>query len=261
MDPALDTPDLPPRTDGGFKLLRRLELPEHAGALAHLGYVDERCTELFPGDALHERFARALAARRAVPFKELCESFEFFARVRRPLYRTGRNAPRAPVLADLCSGHGLVGALFALYERSIERVLLIDERPPPSRAKVLDAAREVAPWTADKLELADGRLKDVGARLPHGAAIVAVHACGALTDEAIALGLALEGPIAVMPCCRPHGRSPAPPGLARALGDDVAFDVDRTYTMERAGWSVAWDTIPAAITPMNRILVGRPPRG
>lgn len=243
-----------------FRLLPRLALPEHADALVRTGYVHDGCTALFPGDALHERFARALAARRAVPLKELAESFEFFARVRRPLYRTGRRAPRAPVLADLCSGHGLVGTLFALYERAVERVVLIERTPPPSRAKVLDAAREVAPWTADKIELRDGRIAAVAETLPRGTAVVAVHACGALTDQAIALGLDRGGPIAVMPCCRPHGRSPAPAGLAAALGDDIAFDVDRTYTMERAGYSVRWDAIPPAITPMNRILVARPAR-
>ena len=36
------------------------------------------------------------------------------------------------------------------------------------------------------------------------------------------------------------------------LGEDVAYDVDRTYTMERAGYRVRWREIPAEITPMNR---------
>lgn len=235
-----------------FRLLPQLNLPEYAAALSYRGYVDEHCLRYFGGDSLHERFARALAARRAVPFKEVLESFEFFARVRKHV--------RAPEVADYCAGHGLVGALFALYERRVERVHLVERKPPRSRALVLEAAREVAPWTAAKFREQTLNVKRVRADLPSGSAVVAVHACGELTDRAIELALELEGPVALLPCCRPHRRSPAPAAIARAIGDDLAFDIDRTYRLERAGYHVRWDELPEAITPMNRVLVGRPAR-
>lgn len=223
------------------------------GAVLTRGYITERSAARFPGDGLHVRFARALGARRAVRFKEVLEAIEFFAAVRK--------RARAATVVDLCAGHGLVGLLFGMFERRVERVVLVEPSPPDNRARVLEAAFEVAPWVEAKLELVDRRLEhvadDLATRHP-GAATVAVHACGTLTDRAIELGLRLGGPIALLPCCRPHGRSPAPDSLARALGPDVAFDVDRTYRMEHAGWTVRWSDVPAAITPMNRVLLAWP---
>ena len=38
----------------------------------------------------------------------------------------------------------------------------------------------------------------------------------------------------------------------------LAYDVDRTYKLIRAGYHVEWSAIPCAITPMNRILIATP---
>jgi len=241
--------------EGRFRMLRLP--PERLAALArNSGTFDEHCGAAFEGDGLLDRFARALGRRRAVRAKEFLEACEFFACVRRKV--------RAPVVADLCAGHGLVGALYALFERDVERVLLVDRRTPPSRANVLDAAAEAGSWAAAKLEPCDGPLEQRGHELPLGAALVAVHACGELTDRCLELALRLGGPIGLMPCCRPHRRSPAPRVLARELGDDLAFDIDRTYRLEAGGLTVRWGAIAASITPMNRVLLAwsrRPPGG
>jgi len=231
-----------------FRLLRHLNTPEGAACLGYKGYTDALSLRYFPGDGLAERFVGALAARNAVPVKEVLESFELFAAVRREL--------RAPRMADLCAGHGLVGALFALYERKVEHVLLVDHRPPPNRRKVLEAVHEVGPWTRDKLHERDLSLSAL--ELAPGTSAVSAHACGERTDRVIELGLAAGGPIAVLPCCRPHRRSSSSPAVARAVGHDLAIDIDRTYRMEQAGYKVRWTAIPEGITPMNRVLVGRP---
>jgi len=233
-----------------FRLLRQIEQPEYQSCLGYRGYIDELCLRYFPGDNLQDRFARALAKRRAVAFKEVLEAFEFFDRVRRYV--------RGEKVADLCAGHGLVGVLFALFERRVEKVTLVDRKPPKNRQRVLDAALEVGPWTAEKIVELDATIERAGDELDEGTAVVAVHACGLRTDACIELGLALRGPIAVMPCCRPHARSSAPPAVIRGLGADLAFDVDRTYRMENAGYQVRWDAIPEVVTPMNRVLIGRP---
>lgn len=217
------------------------------------GTFDARCAARFPAPGLLGRFVRALGARRAVRVKEVLEACEFFAAVRKRV--------RAPVVVDACAGHGLVGALYALFERGVEEVRLVDRRVPPSRAAVLAAAAEVAPWAEGKLRAADGLLERRGPELPRGAALVAVHACGTLTDDCIDLALALGGPVGLLPCCRPHRRSAAPTVLARELGPDLAFDVDRTYRLERAGLTVRWDAVPAAVTPMNRVLLAWPRAG
>lgn len=199
----------------------------------------------FPGESLAHAFARALCARGAVPAKELFEATETFALARKAL--------RGPVVADLCCGHGLGGALFALMERSVERVLLVDRRRPPSADVVLDALDDVAPWARPKIEWREARLERL--ELPAGAGVLAIHACGLRTDAALRLALDAGGPFAALPCCRPHRSHPAPQGLKNALGPDVAIDVHRTYALEARGYRVAWKEIARPITAMNRALV------
>jgi hypothetical protein len=193
---------------------------------------------------------RELAHERAIPLKEMVEAFEFFAAVRKHL--------RAESVVELCAGHGLAGILFAAFERRTCEVVLTDRRRPPHADHVLRAAHRAAPWIDGKVRYVEGKLDDVRASLPRESAVLAIHACGSLTDECIDVACALGGPLAVMPCCRPHARNPAPMALRSALGEDLAYDVDRTYALESRGYHVRWRAIPEAITPMNRVLVAEP---
>lgn len=202
----------------------------------------------FPGDYLSSVFARAMCARRAMPFKEVLESFEFYACVRKKI--------KAAQVADLCCGHGLVGILFAMFERDVERVVLLDQVRPPSFDQVMAAAQSVAPWTEGKVHYIEGPLKGALDHVEQGTAILGVHACGKKTDHCIAHAIEISGPIALLPCCRRHRPHPAPDCLKQALGADVAIDVDRTYTLHQAGYHVRWDQIPQSITNHSRVLVG-----
>lgn len=228
-----------------LRFYRHLDGPAaHVGARRSLRPSD---AAQFAGGSIAHAFARELCARSAVPVKELFEATETFA--------LARKAVRAPVVADLCCGHGLAGVLFALMERDVERVLLVDHTRPPSADAVLAAAAAVAPWVAPKVEWREERL-GVTALLP-GTSVVAVHACGLRTDHAMDAAVAAGGAFAALPCCRPHRRHPAPESLKNALGADVAIDVHRTYALEAAGYRVAWREIAPEITPMNRVLVAR----
>lgn len=235
-----------------LRAFREADAAAHAGSRARLRPRD---AERFPGQGLFERFARELALERAVPIKELCEAGEVFVRARRLL--------RAPVVADLCAGCGLLGVLFALCERSVETVHLIDREPPPSLQDVLAAALRLGPWVEGKVRVHRALLRDADAILPAGASLVAIHACGERTDAVLDLALARRAPLAVLPCCHASRRNPAPLALRRALGETLSADVDRTYRLARAGFHVRWEEIPSAITPMNRLLLaapGSPPR-
>jgi hypothetical protein len=236
-------------SDPSFHVFRRFNQPAlHRLASLRQRYLGESRT-LFPDDTLPDRLGRALVERRAIPLKEILESFEFFARTRRRV--------RRPVVVDLCCGHGLAGLLFAFFERSVERVLLIDERRPPSFAAVWDAVTEVGPWVTGKAEYLERPLADVeaGGVAPSGAGLLVVHGCGHLTDAALGVAIAGGSPIAVMPCC--YRTAPPVPqrGLRRALGKELATDIARTYRLSAAGYHVDWNEIPAAITPKNRLLV------
>jgi len=201
----------------------------------------------FPGDTLQAALARALCDRSALPAKELFEATETFQLVRKTV--------RRPTVADLCCGHGLVGLLFAVFERAVESVLLVDRRRPQSAEALLEAAQSVAPWTAPKVEWRVEALQDI--ELAPGTGVIAVHACGMRTDKALDIALAAQGPFAALPCCRPHRLHPAPESLKNALGADLAIDVHRTYRLEEAGYRARWQEISPAITPMNRVLSAR----
>ncbi len=202
----------------------------------------------FDGDGMADKLARALLTARAVPFKEVLESFEFFEHARRRV--------RAPVVADLCCGHGLAGMLYGAFHRDVDRVLLVDRARPDSVARSLAALGAVAPWLPPKVRFVEGRVEDVP--LPAGAALLGVHACGGATDAILDRALGVGGPVALLPCCHPARALPGPPTLGRALGTPLATDIHRTYRLDAAGYRTRWSEIPAAITPMNRVIAAWP---
>lgn len=215
-------------------------------------FVGRMLDEYFASDSLADKFVRALAEHRAANLKEILESFEFFERMRKRI--------RGPCIVDLCCGHGLVGILYAMFDRKVEKVILIDSRRPLSFDKILLALEEVAPWVAEKIDYrtcyVDDELKST---LPDGAALLAIHACGRLTDRCLGLALDLQSPIAAMPCCYFPKLSKAPTALSDALGFRLTTDIERTYRLTEANFDVKWYRIPEEITPMNRILLCKPP--
>lgn len=231
-------------------MLRQFADPSFASDLRRRTRLGPLDAQLFPGDGLGDRFARELCNAHAMPFKEVLEAFEFFTRCRK--------AVRRPSMMDACCGHGLVGVMFALFERDVERVVLLDRQRPASFDRVVEAADRIAPWVRPKLQYVECDLKRATRHVEPGTSVLAVHACGLRTDRALSLAVDLQAPFAAMPCCRPHRLHPAPDGLKRALGTDIAIDVDRSYTLQAAGYRVRWDSIPAAITSHPRMLIASP---
>ncbi|MBN2194599.1 MAG: DUF1287 domain-containing protein [Polyangiaceae bacterium] len=135
-------------SDPSFHVLRRFDQPAlQCMANLHPRYLEES-RAVFPDETRPERLGRALVDRRRIPLKETLESLELFARVRRRV--------RPSVIVDPCAGHGLTGMLFAFFERSVEGVLLVDERRPASfsshsalilrRKPVARPRRGLLPW-------------------------------------------------------------------------------------------------------------------
>lgn len=204
----------------------------------------------FASDSLQDTFLQAMAAERILPIKEVLEAFELFARIRRPT--------KSPMVADLCCGHGLLGLLFAMFERKVDRVILIDKKEPESRQKLISLATGVAPWIANKIENWAAKIDVEDPRIESGCAVVSAHACGKLSDLCIEIAIKRRGNLAILPCCYPRSGCQAPLSLQTALGLNTAFDVDRTYRLESAGYRVRWAEIPPEITPMNRIIYAQP---
>jgi hypothetical protein len=202
---------------------------------------------LFPGDHLFDRIARSVCRAGVLPAKELFEAWEVARRIRRK-YRGGR-------VVDLASGHGLLAQIMLVLDDSSPEAVAIDTAFPPSARKL--AAKMTATWPRlqNRIHFVTARIEAFA--LTPDDLVVAVHACGALTDRVIDRAVAAGARIAVLPCC--HDLKTADTGgLEGWIDGPLAVDVVRARRLQTCGYEVLTRTIPADITPQNRLLLGRP---
>lgn len=199
----------------------------------------------FPDGTLFHRIARVVCAAGCLPRKELFEAWEVARRVRRR-FRGGR-------VVDLCAGHGLLGQMLLLLDDSSPGALIVDRRLPLSSGALNAAIVREWPRLEDRCRFEEAGIDDVA--IEQGDVVVSVHACGALTDRVIARVSAARARLAVMPCCHDLDRGDSG-DLTGWLDGPVAVDVTRALALRAAGWRVWTQTIPSAITPHNRLLLG-----
>ncbi len=184
-----------------------------------------------------------------LPRKELYEAWEIARRVRR-LFRGGR-------IVDLCAGHGLLAQILLILDDSSARALVVDKTLPPSTTKLHDALAQTWPRLAGRIEFIAGEMDDVP--IFHSDIVVSGHACGALTDRVLQRAADARARVAVLPCC--HDLETCDAGsLTGWVDGPVAIDVRRAMRLEQQGYRVWTQTIPADITPKNRLLIGAPAR-
>jgi hypothetical protein len=201
----------------------------------------------FAGDTLFERVARSLCEAGCVPRKELYEAWEVARRARRR-FRGGR-------VVDLACGHALVAQLMLLLDDSSPTALAVDLKLPPSAQRVADCLGKAWPRLAGRVRLLEARLESVQVHAED--VLVSCHACGPLTDDVIELALAARARLVVLPCCQSTGKCDLG-GLAGWLDAALAIDVTRAGKLRAAGYQVHTQSIPAAITPKNRLLLASP---
>ncbi len=219
------------------------------GTFSHAskGRLTLRDVGRFAGDTLFDRVARAVCHAGCLPRKELYEAWEVARRVRR-LFRGGR-------VVDLGGGHGLLAHIMLLLDDSSASALVVDTTLPPSTAKLHQALVDAWPRLSGRVEFMAKTLEEV-ALLPTDV-VVASHACGALTDRILDRAAAAGARVAVLPCC--HDLATCDTGhLQGWLAAPLAIDVVRALRLERRGYRVRTQTIPAQITPQNRLLLGEP---
>jgi hypothetical protein len=203
----------------------------------------------FASDTLFDRIGRAVCSINRLPRKELYEAWEVARRVRR-WCRGGR-------VVDVAGGHGLLAHVLLLLDDSSPHAVVVDPSRPPSSPALHHAI--VAEWP--RLQ---GRVRfleqDLGrVQLEATDLLVSSHACGALTDRVLDAATAVSAPVAVLPCCHDLETCDAGP-LAGWLDGPVAVDAVRAMRLAARGYRVRTQTIPSAITPQNRLLIGTPPR-
>jgi methyltransferase family protein len=206
-----------------------------------------RDLDRFPDGTLFHRIARAVCRVECLPRKELYEAWEVARRVRR-LIRGGR-------VVDLGAGHGLLGQIMLLLDDSSSEAVVVDKTLPASSAKLRDALAQTWPRLSGRVALVSRAMDEVDIRSAD--VVVSSHACGALTDRVLALAVAARAGVAVLPCCHDIGRGNAG-ALSGWVDGPLAVDVVRAIRLEAQGYRVWTQTIPADITPKNRLLIGTP---
>ena len=209
--------------------------------------LTDRDLDRFSGETLFDRIARAVCAAGCLPRKELYESWEVARRVRR-IFRGGR-------IVDLGAGHGLLAQMLLLLDDQSPEALVVDKAIAPSARKVHDAIARAWPRIASRVSFVAGAIER--AEIVEGDLMVSSHACGALTDRILDRAIAARARVAVLPCC--HDLATCDAGDLEGWVDaPLAIDVVRAGRLRANGYRVWTQTIPAAITPKNRLLIGQP---
>jgi hypothetical protein len=87
--------------------------------------------------------------------------------------------------------------------------------------------------------------------------VASIHACGSLSDVVLAHASAARARVAVMPCCHDFDAGDTG-GLEGWVDGALAIDVVRALRLRAQGYRVWTQTIPSAVTPRNRLLLGAP---
>jgi SAM-dependent methyltransferase len=176
----------------------------------------------------------------------------------------GRVAARLPAgtrrrtIVDLACGQGYAG--IAIARLLGPNISLVGVEREPAR---VERCRAIAARLGLDARFEQGDVADV--MLPeHPAAVVALHACGAATDAAIARAAALRATfIFVAPCCHARRDAPPPPafaahGVLRRRWDVLATDARRVLALEAAGYAVTVsELVPRSVTPDNLLFDAR----
>lgn len=211
------------------------------------GRLTDLDLDRFPDKTLFHRLARTVCHAGVLPRKELYEAWEVARRVRR-LFRGGR-------AVDVGGGHGLLAHVMLILDDTSPRAVVVDPVLPPSSARLHDVLVETWPRLAGRVTFVAESLDKVPITATD--IVVSSHACGNLTDAVLERAIAARARVAVLPCCHDL-RTGDTGGLSGWVDGPLAMDIVRAARLRQAGYQVWTQTIPADITPKNRLLLGAP---
>ena len=201
----------------------------------------------YTGSTLFDKLARAVCMAGTLPAKELYEAWEAARRIRRK-FRGGR-------VIDLAGGHGLLACTLLLLDDSSPHAVVVDAQRPSNSERLIAAVIAVWPRLAGRVSYVESPIEQFDLRRADLA--VSVHACGELTDTILRMAVRVGCRVAVLPCCHDLKKCDTG-GLDGWMDGPLAVDATRAAMLRAAGYAVATRTIPAAITPKNRLLLGQP---
>jgi hypothetical protein len=203
----------------------------------------------FAGDTLFDRVARVVAGAECLPRKELFEAWEVARRIRRR-ERGGR-------VVDLACGHALVAHLMLLLDDTSPSAIGVDSRVPLSAGRLSGAMTAAWPRLLARVTVTEARAEDCA--ISADDLVVAVHACGRLTDSILDRVIVARARVAFMACCHDAEASDRG-GLGGWLEPAIAIDATRVARLRAHGYDVHTQRIPADITPENRLVIATPCR-
>jgi hypothetical protein len=209
--------------------------------------LNARHLDHFAGTTLMDALGRAVCQAGCLPRKEFHEAWETARRVHRRFQ--GRR------IVDLACGHGLLAQALLLLDPTAPGALAVDLALPPSAATLHAALCTPWPTLADRLTFLEADLMTLP--LGPGDLLVSAHACGALTDRVLERAVDAGAAVAVLPCCH-HVKGADLGGLEGWLDGPLALDAARVARLRAQGYRVHTQTIPAEITPKNRLLLAEP---
>ena len=208
------------------------------------GRLTARDRDRFAGDTVFDRLGLAVCEAGCLPRKELYEAWEVARRARR-LFRGGR-------VVDLGSGHGLLAQAMLILDDSSPSAIAADKIQPRCAARVHEAVVTAWPRLDKRISFLEAELDSVA--IEPGDIVVSSHACGRLTDVVIDRAIAAGARVAVLPCCHDFDACERG-GLEGWLDPALAIDVVRATRLRSAGYRVWTQSIPAEISPKNRLLL------
>ncbi|MEA3429811.1 MAG: methyltransferase [Nanoarchaeota archaeon] len=156
-------------------------------------------------------------------------------------------------LYDCCSGDGKVGAEFDSL--GLERIVFVDVHEV-GKFKTITSSIQT-PY-----DLNCNGIENLSIKKP--SILVAVHACGNLTDLIIEAAVSSKSYLAVIPCCynsrMKNYTLGEPPDNRKLLYDSEKdyYDAFRVQFLREQGYSVFLERIDSKITPMNNVIIGIP---
>ena len=201
----------------------------------------------FPSDTLFDKIARAVCRAEVLPAKELFEAWEVARRVRRK-WRGGR-------VVDFASGHGLLSHIMLILDDSSAEAVAVDSDFPQNAATLSQAIIDTWPRLTGRIHYVETSIEDF--EITADDMVLAIHACGTLTDRVLEKAVKAGAQVAVLPCCQDIGRSEIG-GLQGWIDGPLAVDIIRVTRLRAEGYSVMTRLIPEEITPKNRLLMGWP---
>lgn len=156
---------------------------------------------------------------------------------------------------DVGGGHGLLASVMLLLDDSSPGAVVVDPKPPASSGALCAMLAEAWPRLAGRVTFAADRFETFV--IDAADVVVSSHGCGTLTDRILDRACGAGARVAVLPCCHDVARSDTA-GLAGWVDGPLAVDVVRAVRLRERGYRTWAQTIPAAVTPKNRLLIGVP---